>query len=420
MSTFRPVGEENGRAAPVQAMIGGMSDEGRTARGTRVLMVATKPPWPPVGGGNVVLDGLARGLHDAGAKVLVMSPAAPKGNGAPYPLVSGGGGPRSSMAVLPNLLVGRPLSLARWVMPEFGKAVLRRVETFRPDVVHLEQLQLAWLLPHLVDRVPVVLRQQNVEFLLLARYALLRPFPVRLVLRREARRMKKAEAEACRQAHVVAPISETDAAALARWVSGERLVVIPAALPKHDGPCTPMELEGNPAVVCLGSLDWGPNRDGGRWFVREVWPEVVKERPSAVLHLAGPGSLGFSGGPNIQTHGVVDDARALYAPGRIAVVPVRAGSGVRLRILEAWAEEVPVVSTPVGAEGLGEEEGDGVLVASGPGALAAAVVRLAGDEDLRRRLVAAGMRRLLDHSPEGAVAKALEAYRTAKAIRRSA
>ncbi len=414
------VGEEEVRTAAVQAMIGGMNDQGREARGMRVLMVATTPPWPPVGGGNVVLDGLARGLQAAGAEVLVMSPAVPQENAAPYPLLPGGGKPRSSMRVLPNLLFGSPPSLARWMLPRFGEAVLRRVETFRPDVVHLEQLQLAWQLPQLVDRVPVVLRQQNVESLLLERYAALRPLPVRVLLRREARRVERADAEACRQAHVVAPISETDADVLARWIPRERMVVIPAALPSHDGPCAPLELDGDPAVVCLGSFDWGPNRDGGRWFVREVWPEVVERHGAAVLHLAGPGSPDFSAAPNVRIHGVVPDARALYGPNRIAVVPVRAGSGVRLRILEAWSEEVPVVSTPVGAEGLAEGEADGVLVAAEPRALAAAIIRVAEDEALRRRLVATGLRRLLDHSLERAVSKALEAYRTAKTIRRSA
>ncbi len=365
----------------------------------------------------MVLDGLARGLQDAGAEVTVMFPGVATEDGAPYPLVSGGSGPRSAAAVLPNLLFGRPPSLARWVMPTFGEAVIRRLETFRPDVVHLEQLHLAWLLPRLVECVPVLLRQQNVESLLLARYAALRPFPVRVLLRRESRRVARAEAEACRRAHVVAPISETDADVLARWIPRERMVVIPAALPSHDGPCAPLELDGDPAVVCLGSFDWGPNRDGGRWFVREVWPEVLKKHGSAVLHLAGPGSLDISGAPNVCNHGVVPDARALYGPGRIAVVPVRAGSGVRLRILEAWAEEAPVVSTPVGAEGLGTGEADGVLLASEARVLALAIARLAVDEDLRRRLVTAGRRRLMEHSPERLVAQAVAAYGTARTVR---
>ncbi len=393
-------------------MIGAMK-RGPGAGELRVLMVTTTSPWPPVGGGNVAVHVLAEGLVQAGAAVRVLS-LGPAGEGEPaYELKAAGMRPRPAWRTLPHLALGRPVPLARWVVPAFAGRVLQEILEWRPDVVHVEQLQLAWLLPLVTEHAPAVLRQQNVESRLLARYArLLRP-PARWILAREARRVEAAEARACSQARVVAPISGEDAAAFSRWLPRNRLVVVPAALPASTGPVERLELEGEPAVICLGSFDWGPNRDGALWFLGQVWPRVVRELPSAVLHLAGPGSAGLPPGERAVHHGVVPDPRALYGPGRIAVVPVRAGSGVRLRILEAWSESVPVVSTPVGAEGLAGGPAEGVLVAEDPEAFATAVAGLARDQGLARSLADAGRARLAEYTPERAVDRLLEAYRRA-------
>jgi glycosyltransferase involved in cell wall biosynthesis len=92
----------------------------------------------------------------------------------------------------------------------------------------------------------------------------------------------------------------------------------------------------------------------------------------------------------ITVTGTVDAVGPYYQNALVSVVPLRVGSGTRLKVLEAMAAGVPVISTPLGAEGLDVIDGQHLLLAEGPAAFAAAVLKLAGDEDEWRRLASAG------------------------------
>lgn len=407
---------------------GEMEDEGE-GKGLRVLVVASKPPWLRIGGGNLTLHDLVGGLHQAGVKVrLLVADRGPTGGSplvpTPWPGVEArriGGLPRPWWASVHHLLLPPPLPLARFRHPALARALAAEIADFAPDVVHLEQLHVAWL--GAVARragVPVVLRQQNVESALAAAWGAVRGGPTGWLLAREARRLGRAEAAACTAADCVLAISAPDAAALASLAPAARIAVLPAAF----APATPQpaaHLAGDPPVVALGSFDWGPTRDGVCWFLAEGWPLLRAALPGAVLHLAGPGStLLGADGEGVVVHGVVPDVGALYDPRAVVVVPLRAGSGVRLRLLEAWAAGVPVVTTPVGGLGLVAADGDGAHLAETPAGLVDAIVAVAHDGELRQRLVAAGRRRLVAHAPALVAREAMGHYRWAMGARRNA
>lgn len=384
----------------------------------RVLAVATKSPWPPVGGGSVALHTLLTALTGAGMEVTLVAPgpAARDDSAAGYRVRVVPVAPRSWAAVAPHLACGLPAAVARFHLPVLGRVVEDEVAAFAPDVLHLEQLHLAWLLPALAPVVPVVLRQQNVESLLLRRLARLRRAPFSWLLRREAARLANLESRACRAAHVVAAISAVDAARLRELAPGASVTTLPVPF-AAAAPAAAARLAGDPPLIALGSFDWAPNRDGVTWFLRTVWPGLRSQLPTAVLHLAGPGSdtLVPRHRPAVVCHGVVPSTDELLDPRGIVLVPLRAGSGVRLRILEAWAAGIPVVTTPVGGEGLVAEDGDGAALAESPEAFAAAVAAVAADAPLRSRLVARGRLRLADHDPGTVAAAARDIYRQAMA-----
>ena len=379
----------------------------------RVLAVATKSPWPPIGGGSVALHTLLTALAGAGMEVTLVAPGptARDDSAAGYRVRVVPVAPRTWAAVAPHLACGLPAAVARFRLPLLGRAVEDEVTAFAPDVVHLEQLHLAWLLPALVPVVPVVLRQQNVESLLLRRLARLRRPPFSWLLRREAARLADLECRACRAAHAVAAISDVDAARLRELAPGASVTTLPVPF-AAAAPAAGARLAGDPPLVALGSFDWAPNRDGVTWFLRTVWPELRRLLPGAVLHLAGPGSdtLVPRHRPAVVCHGVVPSTDELFDPQGIALVPLRIGSGVRLRILEAWAAGIPVVTTPVGGEGLVAGDGDGAALAETPQAFAAAVTAVAADAALRSRLVARGRERLADHDPAAVAAAARALY----------
>jgi hypothetical protein len=251
--------------------------------------------------------------------------------------------------------------------------------------------------------VAVVLRAQNVESDLwqgAARTAgLLRP-----VLAREARRVAAFEGRAVHEATATVALTAHDATRLAELSgSAERIVHVPAPFPPRL-PAASRLLAGRPAVLLFGSGGWRPNEEGAHWFVARVWPVVRGALPEAVLHVVGPST---STSPGVLPCATPADSRELFANGAVLVVPLQVGSGVRMKILEAWARGVAVVATRAAARGLEATDGRELLLADDPQAFARALQRLHAEAGLTASLVAAGRDRLASHHDPGAVATRL-------------
>ncbi len=141
-------------------------------------------------------------------------------------------------------------------------------------------------------------------------------------------------------------------------------------------------------------MEYHPNRSAVRYFRREIWPRLRERWPDLVWRLVGKNAAAVrpftTGDPRIEVSGEVKDAVRELARAQVAVVPLLAGSGTRLKILEAWAAGMPVVSTTVGAEGLPALDGEQILLADEPAAFAEAVSRLLACKELRDRVGKAG------------------------------
>ena len=185
-------------------------------------------------------------------------------------------------------------------------------------------------------------------------------------------------------------VSESDAELARAIAPGARITVYPNAIPLAPAP--PRNHEE--VIVFSGNMEYHPNRSAVRFFRREVWPRLREQWPRLIWRLVGKNPQAVcqftSGDPRIEVQGQVDDAIRELARARAAVVPLLAGSGTRLKILEAWAAGLPVVSTTLGAEGLGARDGEHLLLADGAAAFSAAVSRLLACSDLRENLGAAG------------------------------
>ena len=156
-------------------------------------------------------------------------------------------------------------------------------------------------------------------------------------------------------------------------------------------------------MVLLVSRGWLPNEDSVRWFLGEVWPVVRSEVPGAVLHVFGSSS----GGDAIH-HPAPEDSAEAFAPGSILAVPLRIGSGVRMKVLEAWARGVPVVGTSAAVSGLEVVDGREALVADDPASFARAVARVRSEAE---RLIENGRRALRErHDPDRVVRDLVSVY----------
>jgi glycosyltransferase involved in cell wall biosynthesis len=263
----------------------------------------------------------------------------------------------------------------------------------------------------LAPRARVVLEQHNVEWEIFHRLAdSFRP-AMREVARWEARGVKRYEARTLPRVDSVIAISGTDARAF-EALAGVAAVVVPPFVEPRGGR---VETTTRPALVYVGVLGWQPNVQGLDWFCREVWPLVLRQVPEATLTIAGGGLPKDAGGapvlpegwrlPGIRAVGFVADLETVYRDALALVAPIIGGSGVRMKLLEAFAAGMPTVTTTDGAAGLDVADGRELRIADAPEAFAARVVELLGDAAQRERLRAGGQAFLAaNHS--GAVGRA--------------
>jgi glycosyltransferase involved in cell wall biosynthesis len=175
--------------------------------------------------------------------------------------------------------------------------------------------------------------------------------------------------------------------------------VIPNTYPRPSRPVGNPGLSGPPVVLFQGYLGYPPNIDAVQWLATAIAPLIREAVPATEVRLVGrPGSNVIQlHRPGVVTVvGEVPSMEEELALATVALVPLRYGSGTRVKILESFAHRVPVVSTTLGAEGLDVEDGVHLLLADNPEELAAATVRLLGDSRLRIRLTEAAQALYLD------------------------
>ena len=212
--------------------------------------------------------------------------------------------------------------------------------------------------------------------------------------RQDAEAWRRLQQAAVGAAARVVVCSEADAARLAT----PKAAVVPNTMAR---PAVPVgrEAPGHPPTVLFpASFDYGPNVEGARWLVEEVAPHLEAHIPGARIRLAGrpgPEVEALADPPRVTVTGRVARMEDELAGADVVVVPLRRGSGTRLKIIEAMAQRVPVVTTSLGAEGLEVADGVHLLVADDAEGMARAVARLCDEPELRSALVEAAHVRVL-------------------------
>lgn len=196
----------------------------------------------------------------------------------------------------------------------------------------------------------------------------------------------------------------------------ERTVVVPNSYPAcPPGPPRP---DGGATILFQGSFDWAPNADAAGWLAGEVLPLIRERVPDAKVVLAGRSTpdVAALAGPHVEVTGVVPSMTPYLRAADLVMVPLRVGSGTRIKILEAFAHGVPVVSTTIGTEGLDVVAGEHLAVADTADGLARHCADLLTDRAGRDAMAAAAGRLHVDrHLPEHAAALVRRAARQATA-----
>jgi glycosyltransferase involved in cell wall biosynthesis len=248
------------------------------------------------------------------------------------------------------------------------------------DLIHVDMLPLMHAIGEVTN--PLVLNAHNVEHLLLRQRAdQERAMGRRLFINDQVPKLLRFERDACRRADHVLACSEDDARTLAALAPQTPISVVPNGVDLER--CQPGGRAVQPArMIFVGPMSWFPNLDGMQWFLRDVLPRILALRSDAQLTIVGK-SNGLDVPESLRSHvrlaGFVENLQAEFDEAAVCIVPLRAGSGTRLKVLEAMAFGKAIVTTSIGAQGIDLADGDEALFADDPATFANAVLELFAD-----------------------------------------
>jgi len=296
--------------------------------------------------------------------------------------------------LLGSIVTGRSFIVERDFRAEMRSAVRDAVRGFKPDVVHVDHLQMTQFV-EFGGTYRVVLDNHNVESMIVERVAQTSSSPImRAYASLEWPKLRRYELDVCGRCDMVLVVSDEDKANLAHLrPTLSNLECVPIGVDVHHyQPVTRVKDSHN--ILSVGTMYWPPNVDSMLYFVQDVLPLVRREMPDCTLTIAGQRPVeaiqALSREPGITVTGYVNDDRDVARDCGVFVVPLRSGSGVRVKILNALAMGLPVVSTSIGAEGLDVVNGEHLMIADTPQAFAGAVVQVLRDRDLSHALGANG------------------------------
>jgi sugar transferase (PEP-CTERM/EpsH1 system associated) len=288
-------------------------------------------------------------------------------------------------------VVGRPYYHYAYHSAAMARALARTLARGSFDVVQVEFSHMGSY--HLPEGPLRVLDEHNVEYQLLERVGR----QVRGPLRRfygwdQARKFRRYELAACRRMDAVFTTSEADRATLESDGVDVPMRVVPNGVDVDFFRPQAAGVSGS-KLLFTGAINYLPNTDAVLYFTGEILPRIRAAVPGVSFAVVGrdpPPRVQRLAGPGITVTGTVPDVRPWMQEAAVFVVPLRSGSGTRLKILEALASGCAVVSSSIGCEGLDVTPGTDILVADDPAGFAAAVLRCLRDRELRVRLGARG------------------------------
>jgi polysaccharide biosynthesis protein PslH len=286
--------------------------------------------------------------------------------------------------LLLNLIATQPYAIKKYESRAMRREILERERNDTFDLLVCDFLAPAANVPDDLAT-PAILFQHNVEAMIWNRHYEVQTNPVKKAyLYGQWQKMRRFEAGMCRRFDSVIAVSAEDREQIKREYGAEAVFDVPTGVDteffRPDG-----KSKTSPhSLVFTGSMDWLPNDDAIRYFMREIMPLIRKSVPDVTLTVVGrnptPALVEMSKvDPSLIITGRVDDVRPHMESGAAYIVPLRIGGGTRLKIFEAMAMEKAVVSTTVGAEGLPLSDGVELLLADEPAAFADAVVRVLTD-----------------------------------------
>ena len=356
-----------------------------------ILMLCNKSPYPPSEGGPMAMNSIVNGLLEAGHKVKILAVNSEKYHIKKEDI------PQSyrdktgielvdvdlkikPIEALKNLFSDKSYHVERFISEEFREKLIKILKKDRYDIVQLEMIYMAPYIETIRanSKALIVLRAHNVEHLIWDRIAKKTNFlPKKWYLNHLVRTLRDYELNAINKVDGIAAITYRDAA----FFRGETAVpVIDVPFGVNPDDFTPnYEVNKQPSLYHIGSMNWMPNEEGIKWFLKKVWDKLQEREPNIKLNLAGrhmPKWLMNLKKNNVKVWGEVPDAKEFIKDNDIAIVPLLSGSGIRIKIIESMAMGKTVITTMIGAEGIQYSEYNNIIIADNPTKIVETICRI--------------------------------------------
>lgn len=348
----------------------------------KILLLCNKSPWPPLEGGPIAMNAMVIGLIKAGHQVKILAINSNKYSVShssipeDYFLKTGIETVYIDLSIRPikaflNLFTDKSYHVERFITRHFENALTAILKKEKFDIIQFETL---FTSPYLklirsLSDAKVVLRAHNIEHLIWQRIAGGCANPLKkLYLKHLARTLKLYELGTLQKVDGIAAITSKDADFFANSAPDKPVIAIPFGISADVSDELPQNVKEDktPTLFHLGSMNWIPNQEGIRWFIKNVWPAVSAKYPELKFHLAGremPGWLKEIKVPGIVIDGEVPDAKEYMVSHTLMIVPLFSGSGIRIKIIEGMQARKAIITTAIGAEGIAATNGEHLLLA---------------------------------------------------------
>ena len=361
----------------------------------RILQLCHKPPRPALDGGCLAMDALTTGLLDSGARVKVLTASTRKHPLSPEILEPDyldktdleGVAIETDLDVRDayvSLLNGVSYNISRFYSHQYAMVLKKVLSRERFDVVHLESLYTTPYIETIRNHAPtalIAMRSHNHEYQLWEQRWKAAKNPIhRLILRHLSRTLERYEKSVMSDLDAIVAISSAEGMGYRNWGFTGPIHVSGFGLPLEGEEPAPDHIQPSPSqgirLFHLGAMDWGPNREGVEWFIREVWPAIRAVHPKTEFHIGGRGlsKSDWTDVAGVVNHGEVVDARAFGMQFDMLVVPLLRGAGIRVKIVESLSRGIPVAATDIALRGL-ELANPDCVIQSSPDGLAQSITQ---------------------------------------------
>jgi len=363
----------------------------------RILFLTNKVPYPPKDGGAIASLAMINSFARAGHETTVLAMNTRKHHITPFQIPE----ELSNQTIFHLVEVPAPITLKgamfnflfsslpynaeRFIDRKYQKKLELLLKAHSYDVIQLEGLYLAPYIPLIrkLSNSLIVYRSHNIEHEIWERTTENTTGLKKLYLKKLTNRMVKFEKSAINQYDLLVPITLKDSAKLDEMGNKKPSLIVPAGIDMASSYSSDTTVETN--LFFIGALDWTPNQEGLLWFIDNCFPLLLDRFPEVRFKIAGRNAPDWFAKrlshPNIDFLGEIDDAAIFIKQNGVMIVPLFSGSGMRVKIIEGMSHAKPIVTTPIGCEGIDAVNGSTLFIANTPEEFSKYVISLLSDKE---------------------------------------